>query len=249
MVVVRLDAVSKQYRVPRHPRRTLKEAFVRFGRSDELDTFVALAGVTLQIGRGEAVGVIGANGSGKSTLFKIISGIIKPTSGSVVTAGRISPLIELSAGFHPELTGLENIHLNAAIYGLNRAEVLRRLDGILHFADIGSFIHAPVRVYSSGMMARLAFAVAVSVDAEILLVDEVLAVGDAPFQERCLARIRDLKAAGTTIVYVSHDLASVALITDRVILLERGAVAADGAPGPVIERYRASFQSGRVASS
>jgi ABC-type polysaccharide/polyol phosphate transport system ATPase subunit len=237
-VAIRLQQIGKRFRVARQPSHSLKEATIRFLRRELVyDDFVALDGVTFSVQPGEAVGIIGPNGSGKSTLFKIISGVLRPTSGELEVHGRISPLIELSAGFHPELTGIENIYLNGGIYGMRRREVTAKLDAITAFADIGDFLYSPVRVYSSGMMARLAFAVAINVDADVLLLDEVLAVGDAQFQERCSGAICGLKARGMTVVYVSHDMRSIVRLTDRVLLLERGVVRADGAPRPVIEQY------------
>lgn len=235
---LRVVEVSKRFRIAREPCRTLKETAIRFAkRKLQYDSFLALDRVSLSVRRGETLAIIGANGSGKSTLFKIISGILRPTSGGVEVSGRISPLIELSAGFHPELSGIENIYLNGAIYGMRRQEVAQKLELITRFADIGSFVHSPVRTYSSGMMARLAFAVAINVDADVLLIDEVLSVGDAQFQERCLQKLAEVKAAGTTIVYISHDMASVRRVADRAVLLERGAIRSEGAPAAVIAEY------------
>jgi lipopolysaccharide transport system ATP-binding protein len=246
-LAISVERLTKQFRIARQPSHTLKEAFVRLARrGHDYDNFTALDDVSLQIRQGEAVGVIGANGSGKSTLFKLVSGILRPTAGVVTVAGSISPLIELSAGFHPELTGIENIYLNAAIYGIGKAALGQRLDDIRSFADIGEFVFSPVRVYSSGMLARLAFAVAVNVGAEILLIDEVLSVGDESFQRRCLERIKALKQSGVTVVYVSHNLKSVAEICDRVVMLERGRLLADGPPEPVIDRYLASVPGGKA---
>ena len=235
---IRLVDVAKRFYMAKQPSRSLKETLIRLvKRQLDYDAFLALDGVTLSIEQGQAVGVIGTNGSGKSTLFKIMSGILRPTRGTVEVTGRISPLIELSAGFHPELTGIENIYLNGAIYGMRTAEIAAKIAGICAFADIGDFVHSPVRVYSSGMMARLAFALAINVDADILLMDEVLAVGDIGFQQRCIAKIKDLKRAGVTIVYVSQDMRSVAEVADRVVLLDHGVVKADGEPEAVIAEY------------
>jgi len=242
---IRVTELCKSFRVARQPQRSLKETAIRLlTRRLEYDTFLALDKVTLEIRAGEAVAIIGANGSGKSTLFKLISGILRPTSGTVHVSGRVSPLIELSSGFHPELSGVENVYLNGAIFGMRRAEIAARLGAIERFADIGDFIYAPVRTYSSGMLARLAFAVAINVEADALLIDEVLAVGDAQFQARCLAKIDELKATGVTIVYVSHDMGSVERIADKVVLLEHGRVRRTGAARPVIEEYLAAAREG-----
>lgn len=236
--VVSLRDVTKRFRLVRDSSRTLKEVFVRLARrKGRVETFVALDRVSLELAPGESVGIIGPNGSGKSTLFKIVSGIIRPTSGEVTVRGRISPLIELSAGFHPELTGIENVYLNGAVHGLSRAKVDQKIDAIRAFADIGDFVFSPVRVYSSGMLARLAFALAINIDAEVLLVDEALAVGDAAFQTRCLEEMESLRRRGVGILFVSHDLRAVARVTDRVVWIERGRVEQEGAPPAVIEAY------------
>ena len=238
---VDVEGVSKRFRVARQATRTLKEALILRAKGQwRYDDFTALDHVSLSIGNGESVGVIGANGSGKSTLFKIICGILRPTTGTVHVNGRISPLIELSAGFHPELTGQENVYLNGAIYGMRRDDIARKVTAIREFAGIGDFFLSPVRTYSSGMMARLAFALAINVNADILLVDEVLAVGDREFQVRCVEKIRELKAAGLTIVYVSHDLISVETTADRVVWLDHGQIRHDGAPKETIAKYLAS---------
>ena len=235
---VRVEEVTKRFRVSRQPSRSLKETLIRLARRDLVfESFLALDRVSLEIAPGASVGIIGPNGSGKSTLFKIASRVLRPTSGRVIVRGRISPLIELSAGFHPELTGIENVYLNGAIYGMRRPEIAAKLGPIAAFADIGDFLYSPVRTYSSGMMARLAFALAINVDADVLLIDEVLSVGDAQFQTRCMDAIRDLKARGITIVFVSHDLRAVASICDRVLLLERGVVRVDGSPREAITAY------------
>jgi len=242
---IRVEGLSKGFRIHAEPARSVKELALRFvKRKLDYEEFWALRDVSLGVDAGESVGIIGRNGSGKSTLFKLISGVFAPTSGSVRASGRIAPMIELTAGFHPELTGMENIFLNCAIYGLGRAEAEAKLGRITGFADIGDFIHSPVRMYSSGMMARLGFAVAVNVDADILLVDEVLAVGDEQFQQRCYERIKNLKKDGVTIVYVSHNLESVRDLCGRVIWLDNGTVVADGRPDGVIDEYRRSVGRG-----
>jgi ABC-type polysaccharide/polyol phosphate transport system ATPase subunit len=241
MAAIELENVSKSFRVTLQPTRSLKEAFVGLvHRRAPHEEFVALRDVSLSVEPGEAVGVIGANGSGKSTLFKLISRILQPSSGSVRVRGRISPLIELSAGFHPELTGIENLYLNGAIYSMTREAVSAKIERIRAFADIGDFVFSPVRVYSSGMMARLAFALAINVDADILLIDEVLAVGDAAFQGRCRREVKAMNERGVTTVFVSHDLTAVSDLTRRVVWLDRGVVRGIGAPAEIIAAYTES---------
>jgi ABC-type polysaccharide/polyol phosphate transport system ATPase subunit len=199
----------------------------------------ALRDISFEIPRGEWVAMIGPNGSGKSTMLGLIAGVLYPTSGTVETNGRISPLLELGAGFHPELTGAENILLNGVILGLTRAMVRERFDRIVEFSGLGKEIDRPVRTYSSGMSARLGFSVAVHVDPEILLVDEVLAVGDEAFARRCLDKLRSFHAAGVTIVVVSHALTLVEALCDRALLLAGGELVATGPPAEVIATYRA----------
>ncbi|MBN1961514.1 MAG: ABC transporter ATP-binding protein [Deltaproteobacteria bacterium] len=235
---IHIENLSKQFILRPQNSRTLKETILRWSnRSANINKFTALSNINLTINKGKSVAIIGQNGSGKSTLFKIISGIIRPTAGDIMINGRIAPLIELNAGFHPELSGIENIFLNGAIYGMNTQEITAKLDAIKQFADIGDFIYSPVRVYSSGMMARLAFALAINIDADILLIDEVLAVGDISFQKRCIERILEQRRAGNTIVYVSHDLKSVKQIADRVVLLEHGVIRNAGEPNAIIAEY------------
>lgn len=236
--VIELGGVSKRFRISREPARSVKEAAFNFiRRRNAREEFWALRDVSLSVKKGESVGVIGRNGSGKSTLFKLISGVLKPTAGSIRVCGRISPMIELAAGFHHELTGMENIYLNCAIYGMSRVEASRKVGAILDFAEIGDFIYSPVRVYSSGMLARLGFAVAVNVEADVLLIDEVLAVGDAEFQRKCFDKIKELKGRGITIVYVSHDLKSVEELCDRVVWFDQGMVMVDGNADRVTGEY------------
>jgi len=200
--------------------------------------FTALEGVDLEISPGEALAIIGPNGSGKSTLLKLVSGILQPTSGQVSTSGRVTALIELGAGFHPEITGRENVIINGMLLGLTRRQIEGRLDEIVEFADIGDFIDQPVKVYSSGMYMRLGFAVAVAVDPDILLIDEVLAVGDATFTRRCLDRLAHLRRRGVTMVIVSHDMDLVTQIADRAIYLNRGVVVSEGSSDAVVARYK-----------
>ena len=202
--------------------------------------FWALRDVSFRVGRGEALGIIGHNGAGKSTILKLLSGITAPTRGEITIRGRLSALIEVGSGFHPELTGVENIYLNGSILGMSRREIAAKLDRIVDFAGISQFIDTPVKRYSSGMYVRLGFSIVAHLNPDILLLDEVLAVGDSTFQSKCIQRIDELKRSGVTIVFISHDLASVERLCDRVLLLRQGEVVADGAPAGVIAEYRAA---------
>jgi len=206
--------------------------------------FCALEGVSFEVRAGECLGVIGPNGAGKSTALGLIAGVLRPSSGTVETRGRICPLLELGAGFHTELNGRENIVLNGILLGLTRREVAERVDEIIAFSELHQFIDAPLRTYSSGMIARLGFSVAVHLDPSILLVDEVLAVGDEHFQQKCLRRMQQFRESKTTMVFVSHDMPNVAKISDRVILIEGGRLMDIGEPARVIESYR----RGRLAA-
>jgi len=199
--------------------------------------FYALTGLTFTIRRGEATGIIGRNGSGKSTLLQLIAGTLTPTSGTVETHGRVSALLELGSGFNPDFTGRENVYLNGAIYGFTHAEMGTRMEEILAFADIGDFIDQPVKTYSSGMMMRLAFAVAVNVQPDVLIIDEALAVGDVFFSQKCFQRIREIVHKGATLIFVSHDMGAVQSLCDRAILLSQGKVVFDGAPEDCVSRY------------
>lgn len=235
-----LARVSVRYWL-RHERvDTLKEAILgRFRHLRAKEPLWALRDVSLRIAPGEAVGVIGPNGSGKSTLLQLAAGVQKPAEGRIVVEGRVAPLIELGAGFDPELSGRDNVFLNGALLGFSRRELARRLDRIVAFAELERFIDVPVKSYSSGMYARLGFAVASDVDADVLLVDEVLAVGDERFQARCLERIHRLRRGGTTVLFVSHDTRQVQGLCDRVVVLQGGTVAFDGPPAAAVARYRA----------
>ncbi len=240
---IRFDGVRKVYRWRgRGPRtETLKGAFFHRGRRRKLprsSEHVALDGVDLEVAPGEAVAVIGPNGSGKSTLLKLAGGILRPTTGRVEVEGRTTALIELGAGFHPEITGRENVLINGMLLGLERAEIERRLPAILDFAGIGSFIDQPVKTYSSGMYVRLGFAVAVAVDPDVLLIDEVLAVGDEAFTRRCLDRLARMRRRGVTMLMVSHDLDLVSHFADRAVYLSGGRVLVDGGPDAAVARYR-----------
>jgi ABC-2 type transport system ATP-binding protein len=242
--VIDISDVSKRFVIRKE--KSLKERLVNFGRSNlHKDDFWALRDVNVRIDAGSTVGLIGPNGSGKSTLLKMIGGIMQPTTGSVRLRGRLAALLELGAGFHPDLTGRENVYLNASILGISREQTNRYLDAIVDFSGIEPFIDTQVKFYSSGMYVRLAFAVAVHVDPDVLLVDEVLAVGDEPFQRKCMDRIRGFQHEGRTIVLVTHSLETVADLCDRAIVLESGRVIADGAPLESLRTLRTEFEHTR----
>ncbi|GAB2727008.1 ABC transporter ATP-binding protein [Arthrobacter bambusae] len=238
-VAIEVQKLNKQF-VLRHT-RSLKEAIVWLvtGRKGDISKkFHALHNVDLEIQQGETVALLGLNGSGKSTLLKHISGVMLPDSGSVRTRGRVAGLIEVGAGFHHDLSGRENVYLNGAILGMTEAQIDEQFDSIVEFSEIGEFIDTEVRFYSSGMYLRLAFSVAVHTDPEVFLVDEILAVGDEPFQRKCLARIKELSAAGKTLVVVSHDLELVSRICDRGVVLKHGNVVFDGAIDEAVAQLR-----------
>ena len=236
-VALRVEDVSKQYRIYARPSDRLLESLTR-GRVVRHRPFWALRGVSFEVERGSTVGVVGPNGCGKSTLLQIIAGTLEPTHGSVHVGGRVAALLELGAGFNPELTGVENVLMNAALMGFSRRETERLLPGIERFAEIGDFIRQPVKTYSSGMYVRLAFAIAASASPDIFVVDEALAVGDAVFQHRCLRRLKEMQARGTTVLFVSHDAAAVRALCSRAVLLNAGRLVADGAPVDVLNRYQ-----------
>ena len=232
--------VNKQF-VLRHT-RSMKEAFVWLikGRKGDLsEKFHALKGVSLDIEQGETVALLGLNGSGKSTLLKHISGVMRPDSGTVGTRGRVAGLIEVGAGFHHDLSGRDNVYLNGAILGMTEQEIDEKFDSIVEFSEIGQFIDTEVKFYSSGMYLRLAFSVAVHTDPEVFLVDEILAVGDEPFQKKCIDKIKELAGEGKTLVVVSHDLDLVSRICKRGVLLEHGQIIMDGPVDDVVARLRA----------
>lgn len=237
--VIRIDGLVKRF-VLRHT-RSMKEAFVWLvkGRKGDLsERFNALNGVNLTIRQGERVALLGYNGSGKSTLLKLISGVMQPDEGTVLNRGRIAGLIEVGAGFHPDLTGRDNVFMNAAILGMSKEQIEAKFDEIVEFSEIGDFIDTEVKFYSSGMYLRLAFAVAVHTDPEIFLVDEILAVGDEPFQRKCLKKIKELCAEGKTLVVVSHDLDLVSQICDRGVILEKGSIKFDGSAMNAVDVMR-----------
>jgi ABC-2 type transport system ATP-binding protein len=237
-IAIHVRDVRKSF-VLRHT-HSLKETFVAFTRRKTLSSsFDALRGVTFDIRLGESVALLGFNGSGKSTLLKLLSGVLRPDTGEIGIRGRVAGLIEVGGGFHPDLTGRENVFLNAAILGMTEAETRERYDRIVDFSEIGDFMETEVKYYSSGMFVRLAFAVAIHVECDILLIDEVLAVGDEPFQQKCFAKIDELKASGTTIVLVTHDLDAAERLCDRGIVLSQHEVAYDGSSTGAVEMLRA----------
>jgi len=225
---------SKEFTMRYH--RTIKQITIAAMRRNKIsDSFLAVDDVSFTIEQGESVGLMGLNGSGKSTLLKLINGVMKPDAGEVLTRGRIAGLIATGAGFHPQMTGRDNVYLNAAILGMSEAETDRKFDAIVDFADIGKFLDTPVGHYSSGMFSRLGFAVAVNTDSDIFLIDEVLAVGDRPFKKKCMARMQEIRDEGRTMLYVSHAANSVRKMCDRVLVLEKGVLGYDG---PVDEGIR-----------
>ena len=236
-LALRVEKVSKQYRIYNHPGDRLKESLTR-GLQRRHREFWALRDIDFEIEAGTTVGIVGPNGCGKSTLLQIICGTLAPTHGEVWQEGRIAALLELGAGFDPEFTGVENVYMNAGLLGLSRRETDALFPAIERFAEIGPFLYQPVKTYSSGMYVRLAFAIAASVEPDILVIDEALAVGDAVFQHRCLRRINELHERGATVLFVSHDAAAVRALCSRAILLKAGSVVADGKPAEVLNVYQ-----------
>jgi lipopolysaccharide transport system ATP-binding protein len=234
---LKVQGVSKQYRTYARPGDRLKESLTR-GRLRKHKEFWALHDVSFELTKGDIVGIIGPNGCGKSTLLQIIAGTLEPTHGEVWHEGRIAALLELGAGFDPEFTGVENVYMNASLLGFSRRETDALFPQIERFAEIGDFIHQPVKTYSSGMYVRLAFAIAASVEPDILIIDEALAVGDAVFQHRCLRRIKELHERGTTVLFVSHDVAAIRALCSRAILMSHGRIISDGAPADVLNHYQ-----------
>ena len=234
---VKLEHITKVYKLYNRNRDRLKDSLGLTKKKCYTEHF-ALKDVSMEIHQGETVGIIGVNGSGKSTILKIITGVLSPTSGTMEINGRISALLELGAGFNMEYTGLENVYLNGTMLGFSEEEINDRLQAILDFADIGEFIHQPVKTYSSGMFVRLAFAVAINIDPEILIVDEALSVGDVFFQAKCYHKFEEFKKLGKTILFVSHDLTSIAKYCDRVVLLNKGVKLAEGSPRDMVNMYK-----------
>ena len=236
-IAINVDNVSKIYRLYNKPSDRLKEA-LGFSKKKLYQEHYALNNVSFEVRKGETVGIIGTNGSGKSTILKIITGVLNPTQGNVSIQGRISALLELGAGFNMEYTGIENIYLNGTMMGFSEEEINAKMDDILSFADIGDFVHQPVKTYSSGMFVRLAFAVAINIDPEILIVNEALSVGDVFFQVKCYHKFEEFKKMGKTILFVSHDLGSISKYCDRVILLNKGVKEAEGKPKEIVDLYK-----------
>jgi ABC-2 type transport system ATP-binding protein len=235
---IAVDGVSKRFVLRRV--RSMKEIAVYLMQGKAVaDTFLALDDVSLEVQEGEAVGLLGLNGSGKSTLLKLVSGVMRPDAGSVRVKGRVAGLIEVGAGLHPDLTGRENIFLNGAILGMSEAQVRRSFDAIVDFSEIEQFLDTDVKHYSSGMFLRLAFAVAVHTDPDVFLVDEILAVGDEPFQRKCLERVQRMRSEGRTLVVVSHDVETVQKVCDRGVLLRGGRKAVDGTLDEAVTALRA----------
>ena len=255
---IQIEHVGKRYRIGRRERyTTARESLTRLasapfralaggGKLDEDNSFWALKDVNFEVERGEVVGIIGRNGAGKSTLLKVLSQITEPTEGRVVLDGRVGSLLEVGTGFHPELTGRENIYLNGAILGMTRGEIARKFDEIVAFSEVEKFLDTPVKQYSSGMYTRLAFAVAANLEPEILIVDEVLAVGDAEFQKKCLGKMSDVAKGGRTVLFVSHNMAAIQNLCQRAVLLQGGRVHANGDVAEVVQQY---FQSGSDAGT
>lgn len=239
-----VEGVSKLFVIHHEKARSFQDALVNLvhHRNGTREEFWALRDINFAVEQGESLAIIGRNGSGKSTILKLITGILMPTSGTIRVGGKISALIELGAGFHPDLTGRENVYLNGSILGISRKEMNRKLDEIVSFAELERFIDTPLRHFSSGMQARLGFSVAVSVDPEILIVDEVLAVGDEPFQHRCFERIDDFRRRGKTVVFVSHNLEIVNRLCDTAVYLENGSMKALGNVADVIDWYKSDVR-------
>lgn len=236
-IAIKVEDLSKIYKLYDKPMDRLKES-LGLTRQKKYREYYALSHVDMEVKRGETVGIIGTNGSGKSTILKIITGVLNPSGGQVSINGRISALLELGAGFNMEYTGIENVYLNGTMIGFTREEIDKKMDDIVTFADIGDFINQPVKTYSSGMFVRLAFAVAINIEPEILIVDEALSVGDVFFQAKCYHKFEEFKKMGKTILFVSHDLGSVAKYCDRVVLLNKGHKMAEGAPKKIVDMYK-----------
>lgn len=237
--VIRVENVTQRFRLIQERPDTVRELFSRiFRNSSSFHDFEAVKTVSFEVPCGQTLALIGRNGSGKSTLLKMIAGVYRPSQGTVTVNGSLAPLIELGAGFHHELTGRENILLNGLLMGYSKREMLERQQSIIDFADIGEFIDSPVKQYSSGMYMRLAFSVAIEVDPQILVIDEILGVGDMGFQEKCFERIRRFRASGKTILIVTHDMETVLKNCDRALLLDHGNLIADGPPQETVALYK-----------
>ena len=241
-LAVDVSHVTKQFRMYHERNQSIKSMIMR-GRKSIHEDFVALKDVSFQVEQGTSLGLIGANGSGKSTLLKCLANIYFPDEGSITHHGRIAAMLEVGSGFHPELSGMENIYLNGSILGMKRKEIESKIDGIVDFSGVEQFIDQPVKNYSSGMYVRLGFAIAINVNPDILIVDEVLAVGDAEFQEKCFGKFRDLRADGRTVILVSHSMDTVKLMCDQVAWLSHGELKAIGKAEPTIDAYMSSIGS------
>ncbi len=239
---IEVENMTKVFRVL-HRERSVKTTVLKFliWQMPRIEQFLALEDLSFSIPPGQTVGVVGRNGSGKSTLLSLLARIYRPTTGRITVRGRIATLLELGAGFHPEFTGYDNIFLNGVIYGFTRAELEEKLPSIIEFAGIGDFVDTPIKHYSSGMVTRLGFSIAVHAEPDILLVDEVLAVGDLDFQQKCYAKIEEFKARGVTIFFVSHDIAAMRRVADRVLWIHDHRLRADGPTAEVLPRYEATF--------
>jgi ABC-type polysaccharide/polyol phosphate transport system ATPase subunit len=245
-IVIEFENVSKRYK--RGKKLLLKEALLDLFKPSETEDFLALKDVSFSVKKGETLGIIGPNGSGKSTILKLIAGVTSPTSGKVHIKGKVAPLIDLGAGFHPELTGRENISLSASIMGLTRKEILSKFNDIVEFAEMDEFIDTPVKHYSTGMYLRLAFAVAVNMEPEILLVDEILSVGDEDYQTKCIKKMQEFQKRGITTIFVSHHMGAVTSFCSRVIYVEFAKVIRDGNPKDVVRTYKAGLNKSTASS-
>ncbi len=238
-LAINVENVTQRFRVIHERPNTLRELFAKLFRPNaDIRDFEALKNISFQVRRSEMVGIVGRNGSGKSTLLKLVAGVYRPTAGKIEVQGTLAPLIELGAGFHSELTGRENIVLNGLLLGFSKRDIKDREKKIIEFADIGDFVDSPVKQYSSGMYIRLAFAVATEVDPDILVVDEALAVGDAPFQKKCFDRLQRFRDLGKTILFVTHSMQQIVDYCDRAILLDHGHLIYDGRPEETVELYK-----------
>lgn len=239
MSVIQLHNVSVRYRLVKERRRTFQAHIINYlrGRRTEIETLDALLGVSLDVAEGEALGIIGHNGAGKSTLLKVISGVIKPIHGSLQVCGKIAPIIELTAGFDPELTGRENIYLNAAILGFSRKEIEAKLERVIQFSELQDFVDSPLKNYSSGMVSRLGFSIATEVEPDVLIIDEVLSVGDASFKKKSMERIMQFRNNGATILFVSHNMDEIRALCSKVLWMDHGKVRTIGKPEHVIAAY------------
>ncbi|WP_017346603.1 ABC transporter ATP-binding protein [Pantoea sp. A4] len=243
-VAIEFNSVTKSYPLYHHIGSGIKELIFNPKRALSLlsgRSYLAIEDISFEVEKGQSVALIGRNGAGKSTSLGLVAGVIKPTKGSVVTRGRVASMLELGGGFHPELTGRENIRLNATLLGLRRKQLNERIDKIIEFSELGEFIDEPIRVYSSGMLAKLGFSVITQVDPDILIIDEVLAVGDYAFQKKCIETINQFKAKGVTILFVSHNLSDIEKICDRVIWIENHRLKASGKAEEILEQYRSSM--------